>query len=86
MTPISRTHSISTHIASRKVCLEGIWFRSRLYFSKSLNPLVGEVVQVAFADSASDYLVVIRGENRIRVKLSTYRITGTSLSLIFARI
>lgn len=62
------------------MCLEGIWFRSRLYFSKSLNPLVGEVVQVAFDDSASDYLVVIRGENRIRVKLSTYRITGTSLS------
>lgn len=46
--------------------------KNRLYYSSVLIPPRGECVQVEFDPSAPDYLVVIRGESRIKVKLSPY--------------
>lgn len=55
-----------------RVRSQGIMLNNRLYYSSSLIPLRGECVQVKFDPSALDYVVLIRGENRIKVKLSTY--------------
>lgn len=63
-----------THSESRmvRVRAQGVMLKNRLYYSSALIPLRGECVQVEFDPSAMGYLVVIRGESRIKVKLSPY--------------
>ncbi|MBX8488701.1 Mu transposase C-terminal domain-containing protein [Pseudomonas cichorii] len=55
-----------------RVRAQGVMFKNRLYYSSALIPLRGECVQVDFDPSAPDYPGVIRGESRIKVKLSPY--------------
>jgi hypothetical protein len=55
-----------------RVRAQGILLKNRLYYSSALIPLRGERVQVKFDASALHYVVVIRGEKRIKVKLSPY--------------